>query len=671
MNALIYLLAAILCGVFAVRSRRSAPGEPGRRALAALAALASVTWAAFSLHLMPGMADLRLLYMAAGATLPLATLHLLQTHLGPATGAPDALAAARPAAVAIAALVLIDALTAEGGPGPAGGLLALLTLAGFALCLRALWRVHQESPHRVDRMRVRYLAGLLATAVGAHAAEQALRWLGPLPDGPWGPALQGTLPPLGAALGTFVIYVLSRIVAHSRLLDLTEIFARVATLTASALLWVAAAAALSAGADPLHGAFGLFLGSALFLGVHPELERRLDALIGAALNRRGRALTQTLSAIDRELARVISLSALDDTLLERLHASGRVPQCSLYLWDAGVFRLRLSRGTKVAALVSPITDATFARTLLGGPHVRAALTRNGGDEMTAQTLRTLDAMSADVCLPLRGAGRVLGWINIQHEAWSDGFSDREIRRLMETADRVAIVVENIGSVRALGEQRRLAMLGTMAAALAHEIRNPLAGIRGAAQVLDDPAEPEEPDTQREFLGVIVEEADRLNRVVSQFLDFARPLTLSCEPADPNAVIERTLTLAPEVTTELDRDLPLVPLDADRLRQILLNLIQNAHQANPPDGTITVRTGRGRLTGGEQALEIAVIDDGPGIAPDAQARLFEPFTTTRDDGTGLGLPISRRLAQAHGGELVVERAEGRGAMFVVRLPLSER
>jgi signal transduction histidine kinase len=243
--------------------------------------------------------------------------------------------------------------------------------------------------------------------------------------------------------------------------------------------------------------------------------------------------------------------------------------------------------------------------------------------------------------------------------------------------RAAVVIENIYSFEQLKEQHRLAGLGTMSAGLAHEIRNPLAGIKGAAQYLEGEAKPEEVPA---FLEVIINETNRLDKVVSQFLSYARPFEVHSAVVDANAVVRRTIDLVraegiPEavtLTTQLAPGLPPIVLDPDKLNQMMLNLVQNALSAVGEEGEVEVRTGMGTLTAppnrGNPAFVVAISDSGEGIAPEHLEKLFIPFFTTKREGTGLGLAICRRMVEAHGGEIAVTSKQGSGSTFTMRFPL---
>lgn len=264
----------------------------------------------------------------------------------------------------------------------------------------------------------------------------------------------------------------------------------------------------------------------------------------------------------------------------------------------------------------------------------------------------------------------------------DAFSPEEVQLLRGLGAQASIALENSRLYQRLKQRDRLAALGEMAAGLAHEIRNPLGAIKASAQFLAEPdgegEHPPDPATA-EFLGIIVEEVDRLNRVVSSFLDYARPSTGDPAPTDLNAVVHRTMQLLGkdldglEAKLELAEELPRVRIDAERLRQVLINLCQNAAQAMEGQGALTIRTlPRVQRDGSSerQWVELAVSDTGPGIPQKVLANLFVPFVTTKNRGTGLGLAISQRIVSAAGGHIEARSLKNVGTTFVVRLPAVE-
>ena len=237
------------------------------------------------------------------------------------------------------------------------------------------------------------------------------------------------------------------------------------------------------------------------------------------------------------------------------------------------------------------------------------------------------------------------------------------------------ILRDLGEIKRLQEQvrrnERLSALGNLAAGIAHEIRNPLSSIKGFATYLAGKIKAEGPD--KDAARVMIQEVDRLNRVVSELLEFAKPGQPVLKNEDVNAVIERALRLCGsdasgkgvEVRFQKDEALPPVPLDAERMTQVLLNLFLNAIQATERNGVLEVST---RREGSPGRLAVRIADTGKGMSPDVIANIFNPYFTTRPSGTGLGLAIVHRVVEGHGGEIKVESQPGTGTTFTILLPL---
>jgi len=216
----------------------------------------------------------------------------------------------------------------------------------------------------------------------------------------------------------------------------------------------------------------------------------------------------------------------------------------------------------------------------------------------------------------------------------------------------------------LRRAERLKTLGQMAAGMAHEVKNPLAAVRSAAQMLDSRVEGRDADLTR----IILSEVDRLNRVVNDFLNYARPAPLRRGPLHLSRVVGTCVELLSsqmagqgrEVSRSWPEDEARVQGDANLLRQVFLNLLLNATQAAHRSIVIT-----GEQTGRE--VRVRVTDDGPGIPPDKLKHVFEPFYTTRPGGTGLGLAIARRIVAEHGGRIELVSEPDKGTTATVVLP----
>ena len=218
--------------------------------------------------------------------------------------------------------------------------------------------------------------------------------------------------------------------------------------------------------------------------------------------------------------------------------------------------------------------------------------------------------------------------------------------------------------RARERERRLAHLGEMSAVLAHEIKNPLASLKGNAQLLAQMLAKSQPegDKQRSKAERVVDEAVRLEELPNGLLDFVRTGAIRREAVDPAALVREAATSVPgDVSVETARAPASWPLDAGRIREVVVNLVDNAVAAGAPV-VATVRVDAKRLV-------IEVTDHGPGVPEADRERIFEPFHTGKTQGTGLGLAVARRVVEAHGGTLSVLSAPSGGALFRAEIPES--
>ena len=223
----------------------------------------------------------------------------------------------------------------------------------------------------------------------------------------------------------------------------------------------------------------------------------------------------------------------------------------------------------------------------------------------------------------------------------------------------------------------LTSLGELSACVAHEIRNPLTGIRTTVQFVT--AKLDAGDPHREPLGEVIAEIDRIEQFIEDLLLFARPAEVTRAKGDLNALLTRVLdAMAPQfeeakvdVRRNLSDDVPPLSFSPDALQQVAQNLLRNAMEAMPEGGKIRVTTALKRFRSGRPPIvELFVSDTGHGIPESLQDQIFKPFFTTRPAGTGLGLPISASIVRAHGGRIAARNRAGGGATFRVILPLEE-
>jgi two-component system sensor histidine kinase HydH len=243
---------------------------------------------------------------------------------------------------------------------------------------------------------------------------------------------------------------------------------------------------------------------------------------------------------------------------------------------------------------------------------------------------------------------------------------------------LVLLLRDLREIRDLQEKvrrsERLASLGRLAAGVAHEIRNPLSSIRGFAQYFMRRLKGQE--EEQGYASIMVKEVDRLNRVITELLDFARPKEPHRESQALEEIIDYSLMLLkPEfsqkkiiIEKSFAPDLPKVGVDRDQISQALLNLFLNSLESIEGEGKIEIRL---KKISQPPALEIAVTDTGRGIAREDLGKVFEPFFSTKRKGSGLGLAIVHQIVESHGGDIAVDSQEGVGTTFRITLPVSEK
>lgn len=609
-------------------------------------------------------------------------------------------------ALAILQLVLIAVFGSQHRSVLVGN--AAIVFGGLFLHMLDLWRTLRSMDRPLERQRLRNLLAVGTVAVGAMALEMAfLDWNR---QALW-PSVPFALPPFGSLATAGYIWFLGQVTLHSRLLDWHEIGARAAVVGFMSLALGFVDLLLVVLAGDQVGFFpqmvNTVVGASLLLVLYEPLRALAEERFNRLFSRQRWPWQQALRDLRRRLPGIIEVEPVLSAMLEPAILGDRLDLHSIYLFDEdrGGFRLRRWRGEAEHALLSAVPQRPFAdgfqegRTwyLLDDLRQEAERSRARKPDWLEGVVATMPSLLCDLSLPLQIGPTVVGLWNLRARPGALPLLEEELRLLRQVADQAAVQFDNSRSFERLKELDRLATLGEMSAGLAHEIRNPLGAIKGAVQVLR-----KQGGADTEWLGIIVEEVDRLNGVVSQFLDYARPMTVHPARVRPDALVQGVLAMVeaegmPEgvvLRSKPGVDVPEVPMDIEQLKQVLLNLIRNAREAMEgregeivvttrlvdagvarqdahlslvPGGAPEVRLKRGHPPRAPW-IEIAVTDAGCGLRPSQAEKLFIPFFTTKSRGTGLGLAISERIVRRHQGEIGVESSEGHGTRFVVRLPI---
>ena len=344
----------------------------------------------------------------------------------------------------------------------------------------------------------------------------------------------------------------------------------------------------------------------------------------------------------------------------------------------------------------PVGEGLIGHVATSGKTVR--VDRNYEDPNVLPSARAAvrrEQINGFVCVPIHSRGRVLGTLSLGRKT-PDPFDRQELALLEAAADQIGIALDNARLYSELLRERdaiklahaqriraetqlihaeKLSAVGELASGVAHEINNPLTTILGLTHLLL--THPETTSHVRDRLGIVAEEASRAARIVQNLLLFARHYTPERRPCSLADQARRVLEL---IGYQLQQDnirvvtdfaaCPFVWADENQLQQVLLNLVQNAHQAmakHPTNRVLTVR-----VWPSDRHAYVEVRDTGPGLAPEVLPRVFDPFFTTKPpgEGSGLGLSVSYGIVTELGGALRAENAAGGGASFIIELPLGE-
>ncbi len=570
--------------------------------------------------------------------------------------------------------------------------LGAYVFGGLYRCVYDLFMQYRATVKRVERIRVGYL-----TLGGFVATTLALTDVLPRFGVAW--------PTVGNVLGVLYLYFLSQTLFRSRLLDLNELIGKMVVLgTLVAVLamvygvllyWIGS------------GQKGLYLLNALvasfvILILFEPVRTRLEGGINRWILRTRHELRGRLDAVRRDLPAVVDVPDMVTRVVTALEESRRMTDAAVYLLDAegGGFDRAGSFGACTVERVDANTDRALLDRVRAGHLDVELLSREADAAAIAQPpaanaaqlsalVARVEELSAGLIFPLLGNAEteqgpwLLGLLVLRDDRAPGSFDLDDIDLFRQLAATAAQVIESSQAYERVKERDRLAALGEMAAGLAHEIRNPLGAIKGAAQLLQaptgKPSSGVDAAEAAELLEIIVEEANRLNNVVSRFLDYARPGPRrdTDGTCDVNGLVRKLLGVLSQsedargvdVRSRLDDQLPAVAGDADAFFQVLLNLGLNALQSMPDGGALDIITTRRRRSplGYGQFVEVRFRDTGIGIARDKLKKLFIPFYTTKPSGTGLGLAISQRIVSQHGGSIEVRSTPGQGSTFSVFLP----
>jgi signal transduction histidine kinase len=292
---------------------------------------------------------------------------------------------------------------------------------------------------------------------------------------------------------------------------------------------------------------------------------------------------------------------------------------------------------------------------------------------SADSVREYGIRSA-LCVPIRAGARALGVIHIDSSIAQFTFTESQLRLLVAIGQHTALALANADLVEAAMQTERLAAMGHTVASLSHSIKNILQGLRGGADAVQLALNRGDLGLAREGWPILARNLDRIHNLAQNMLAFSKQRKLELELTPLRPLVEEVAQLLGPAAVrrrvgliqDLAEDMPPLPLDPAAIHQVLMNLLNNAIEAVPPGkGVVTVRT---QFCPDRHEGRIEVSDNGPGIEPQRQAEIFDAFRSTKGQrGTGLGLAVTRKLVEEHGGRIELVSEPGRGATFIVTLP----
>lgn len=536
-------------------------------------------------------------------------------------------------------------------------------VAGFAV-IASLIHTYRTSASPVARQRARIVAGgvlfaALVPSLGLLAVTVA-----------------GMDIPINFLAPFFLLYPLSIAWAIARH-DLFEVdrFLRLgvvyAALTVLVFLTYAATALAFerwAGVRGVpDGAVPLYL-LALLLLFEPA-RARIQRLVDRLFYREEYSYRATVEATSRALATILDTERIAAVLLETLTEVMAIAWGVLVVLDDDTPR-QFARPPDAPLRLSPALLASAMR------RERPWTAYAAGWRDGAGAPDPLAAVGATLLVPARFEQRGVGLVALGDRKSGAPYTADDLDLIQTLVNQAALALQNAHATEVIRRTQqelvraeRLAAVGELSAAVAHGIRNPLAGIRAAAQVARE--EPDDVDTVADSLDDIIHEADRLEQRVRTLLDFARPFEPTLVAGDLNAVvadatesIRRRVPPAIRFSCALAPALPPVAFDAAQVTEVLEALAVNAIEAMPGGGMLRIET---RPAGGATAAEVVVTDSGPGMDAAQQGRIFDLFFTTKATGTGIGLATVKRLVDRHRGRVAVVSQPGVGTSFIVTLP----
>lgn len=498
-----------------------------------------------------------------------------------------------------------------------------------------------------------------------------------------------------------LLFYISESVINTKLLDFQEFVSKVLVLLVlsiviSVIYWVFVIIISNRPSDMILNSLAISISITLLF---ERLRLYVTNIISSYITARTKDFIARIQRLRKEISSIIDADALLRKVIDDIFASRKVNSCAFYVLsdDKTFYKNYYSLGPQVAEYIDSVLDHSLiemineqrqiiVKELLEKKYMQESniAEDSGFQTKTRDVLNSLSRLNITLLFPINIENEVYYLLAINDYGVSDSVNAEELGALIELSEQISVSLLNLKIFESIKERDRLAALGEMAAGLAHEIRNPLGAIKGAAQYLNPANLPQE---EAEFLNIIIEETDRLNRVLTQFLDYSRPYQGELSVVNLDSVIRQIIKFyssGPDSKYQIEysnsSSETLVKIDTEQFKQVLINIIKNAQEAMPDGGKIEIKVLREDRSNGNifntvflreknivEKVIIEILDHGSGIDEQDVSKVFIPFYTTKKSGTGLGLAISKKIIESQNGRLELFSKKGEGTTVRITLP----
>ena len=567
-----------------------------------------------------------------------------------------------------------------GVPGETYFLFVIAWFSLLSLCFVEMIRAYNMSV-MIKKNQIKYL--ILASVIGFGGGASTFL-----------PAFNVVFPPYGYYfVGIYAVIITYAIVKH-RMMDINFVLKKGATYAyASFLLAIPLLALVLYAQKNAFGTisfpFSVTILCAIFVASYffPQVKVKAEKTIEQYIFKNKYDYKKTISNLSKAMVSILNINELCRKIITTTTEAMMVKTASIYALDEeeGFYKQYESMGITDDTLETlyPKDDSLFKWIESHNEiFVREELERYTTDTEALEMSSRLKEMGSELCIPLITKQKLIGIINLGVKGDGEMYTHEDLDLLATLSNQATVALENARLYEDLSRAKvqmqradRLASLGTLTAGLAHEIRNPLVAIKTFTQLL--PERFDDSEFRNHFLSVTSGEVDRISSLVTELLDFARPSQPKLNKEDLNQVVEKMLLLVDteshkknvQVVKDYYEFLPAVVFDQEQIKQVLLNILLNAVDATPEDGTISVSTRPVTKNGSLDYVQIVISDTGKGIAEEDLDKVFTPFYTTKHEGSGLGLAISYQIIQEHQGTIEVESTKHQGTTFRINLPIN--